>query len=142
MSDRLVTEVVVAALSVYGKGETPYFDSSISGTDHQHVASSAAGVHQASRRHRDGTTLAAPPGAGLDTVSRKMAAGTSTATVAAALMPLHNATATADRAAARAGPVVPAAAPASGSRTQGSIAIGRNSPDSSPSMLSAIGDKA
>ena len=62
--------------------------------------------------------------------------------VDAALMPLHSATATADRAAARAGPVVPAAAPASGSKIQGSIAIGRNSPDSSPSMPSAMGDRA
>ena len=69
MFDRLVTDVVVAALSVYGNGETPYFDSSTSGTDHQQVASSAVGVHQASRRHRDGTTLPAPP-CGLDTVSR------------------------------------------------------------------------
>ena len=71
-----------------------------------------------------------------------MSAGTSTATVEAAFIPLHSATATADRAAARAGETWPRTAPASGSRIHGSIAIGRNSADVAPSMLSAIGDRA
>ena len=73
-SDRLVTEVVVAALSVYGTGETPYFDSRTSGTDHQHVASTAIGVHQASSRQRNGApdapTCRPSRGAGLELVSR------------------------------------------------------------------------
>ena len=73
-----------------------------------------------------------------------MTAGSSTAKVAAALMPPHSATATADRAAARppAGRRLPAGALTSGSRIHGSIAAGRNSEDSSPSRVSAAGDSA
>ena len=61
MSDRLVTDVVTAALSVYGRIETAYLDNSSSGTDHQQVASTTAGHHQASSRQR---------GAGRGRVSR------------------------------------------------------------------------
>src|SRR5690242_12067522 len=45
---RLVTDVVADALSVYGRNETPYFANSTSGTDHEMVASTTEGTHQAS----------------------------------------------------------------------------------------------
>src|SRR6516225_10679554 len=72
-----------------------------------------------------------------------MTAGSSAAAVHAALVPLHSATATADRAAARAGlaAAVPAA-PASGMMIQGAMACGRYSPEYSPSIVSAMGDRA
>ncbi len=68
-------------------------------------------------------------------------------------MPLHSATAAAERATARARvaggsrpasplPLSHGRMSASGTRIQGSIAIGRNSPDIWPTMLSAMGDIA
>ena len=70
-----------------------------------------------------------------------------------AFMPLHSATAAADRATARARVAGPSRPPASvpsshgrtsvsGTKIQGSIAICRNSPDMWPMMLSATGDIA
>ena len=70
-------------------------------------------------------------------------AGISAPMVEVAFTPPHSATATADRAAARAAPgPMPREALASGSRTHGAIAIAMNPPDSSPSMLMASGDSA
>src|SRR6516225_8123061 len=112
--------------------DTPYFDSSASGTTHHQVAAATAGTHQARIRHR---------GAGRGSVSTYKTAGTQTATVAAALIPPHSATATADRAAAR--PRRPPwAASTSGMSIHGSIAAGRNSDDSSPISVSAAGEAA
>ena len=77
--------------------------------------------------------------------------------MAAALVPPHAATASPDRATARSrasaveprrpgtppGPPRPRkAGPASGSSTHGSMAAGRNSADSTPARLSAIGEAA
>ena len=79
--------------------------------------------------------------------------------MAAALVPPHAATASPDRATARSrasatAPRRPApgtlpcpprprkAGPASGSSTHGSMAAGRNSADSTPARLSAIGEAA
>src|ERR1019366_4009035 len=146
MLDRLVTDVVTAALSVYGTIETPYFDSSSSGTDHHQVAASTAGPHQARIRHR---------GAGRARARMWMSGGSRTARVAGALTARQRGTAGADRAAAR--PSLPArglpvaappfgappfAALTSGSSIHGSIAAGRNSEDSSPSRVSPAGDRA
>ena len=47
---RLVVDEVTCALSVNGTMETPYFDSSTSGMDHELVTTAAAGTHQASMR--------------------------------------------------------------------------------------------
>ena len=52
MLSRLVVEEVTCALSVNGTIDTPYLDSSTSGTDHALVTSATAGSHQASRRSR------------------------------------------------------------------------------------------
>src|SRR5215467_16186185 len=112
--------------------DTPYLDSSASGTSHHQVAATTAGNHQARIRHR---------GAGRGSVSRYTTAGTQTAKVAAALIPPQQATATADRAAARTRPS-PCAAPTSGSKIQGSIAAGRTSDDSPPIRVSAAGEAA
>ncbi len=71
-----------------------------------------------------------------------MTAGTSTANVAAALIPPQHATATADRAAARTRPPPPWAARTSGSRIHGTIAAGRNSDDRPPIRVSAAGEAA
>src|SRR5258708_35333944 len=87
-----------------------------------------------------------------------MTTGTSTANVAAALIPPQHATATADRAAARARPPPRPAAPTCppprpaaptgpppwaartrGSKIHGSIAAGRNSDDRPPIRVSAAG---
>ena len=135
---RLVGCVVKDALSVYGSMDVPYFCCSSNGYSHQDMASSTAGTHQAMIRQR---------GAGRGAASRKITGGISTAKVAAALMPLHKATATADCAAAVSRPGARMAGPAtaartSGMRIHGSIAIGRNSLDSVPSMPSAFGASA
>src|SRR5215469_1376272 len=112
--------------------ETPYRDSSASGTDHHQVAATTIGTHQARIRN-----LLVPRGR----VSTYTTAGTQTARVAAALIPPHSATATADRAAARPRRP-PCAASTSGMRIHGSIAAGRNSEDSSPIRVSAAGEAA
>ena len=57
MLSRLVVVEVTCALSVNGTIETPYFDSSSSGMDHELVTSAAAGSHQTSMR-----TLVRAPG--------------------------------------------------------------------------------
>src|SRR5580700_7709632 len=51
-SDRLVTDVVTAALSEYGRIETPYLPRISSGMVHHAVASATVAAHQHSTRHR------------------------------------------------------------------------------------------
>src|SRR5689334_12267814 len=143
MLSKLVEDEVTCADSVYGTTEMPYFDSSTSGTDQEPVTRTTAGIHQVSMR-----ALGQAPGR----ARMYRNAGTMTATADAAFIPLHSATATAERATARAradGPGYPAPVPrrhgresVSGTRIQGSIAIGRNSPDIVPMMASAAGDSA
>src|SRR5581483_612516 len=121
----------------------PYLDSSTSGTDHEQVTRTTAGIHQASIR-----VLGQAPGR----ARMYRSAGIMTATADAAFIPLHSATAAAERATARAradGPGYPAPVPrrqgrasVSGITIQGSSVIGRNSPDIEPAMLSAAGDSA
>src|SRR5271167_1351947 len=91
MFTRLVVDAVTWTLSVYGTIETPYLDSSSSGTDQETVTSAAAGSHQASIR-----PLMAAPGR----VRMYQPHGITAAMVEAALRPLHSAMATAERATA------------------------------------------
>ena len=112
---------------MYGTIETPYLAWSTSETDHDKVARTVAGTHQASIRSLSGrqTTM-------------KMTAGISTATVDAPFTPPHKATARAERAAAR------PRGPGADERDQdpGQHGGRKELADSSPIMLSASGDSA
>src|ERR1043166_5876700 len=89
MLSRLVEDDVTCADSVYGTTEVPYFDSSTSGIDQEQVTRTTAGTHQASMR-----ALGQAPGR----ARMYRNAGTMTATADAAFIPLHSATAAAERA--------------------------------------------
>ena len=128
-----VTPVVAVALSVYGMNGNPYPAMSSSGTAHQNVANAVNTTHQVISRRRRGPRRR---------VSRYSAGMASTAASAAALMPPQANVASADQAAARRG-LYPSRAPLiSGSTIHGSMAVGQNSEELTPTRVCACGASA
>lgn len=117
-----IVPVVVCALSTYGMKSSPYAPRSSSGTYHQMVASSTPGSHQASRVRRLRPVR----------VSTYSSAGSSAASVEAALTPPMNGMISAERAAATRGVAV---YEVSGSSTQGSTAPGSAAAEVEPMTM-------